>query len=214
MLLISHNRRALGAHVDLTACDMADHTAVAGLLGAVPAAHPLTAVVHAAGVLDDATVPSLTPAHLDRVLRPKADAARHLHALTRELDLAAFVLFSSAAAPLGAPGQGNYAAANAYLDALARHRAAAGLTGVSLAWGSWAPDGGMAAQLGEGDTRRLNRSGILPLSAQEGLDLFDRALLDPGLPGPAPLALRTDLAALRAQAATGLVHPLLGTLAP
>ncbi|MGX1796938.1 SDR family NAD(P)-dependent oxidoreductase, partial [Streptomyces albidoflavus] len=206
--------RALGAHVDLTACDMADHTAVAGLLGAVPAAHPLTAVVHAAGVLDDATVPSLTPAHLDRVLRPKADAARHLHALTRELDLAAFVLFSSAAAPLGAPGQANYAAANAYLDALARHRAAAGLTGVSLAWGSWAPDGGMAAQLGEGDTRRLNRSGILPLSAQEGLDLFDRALLDPGLPGPAPLALRTDLAALRAQAATGLVHPLLGTLAP
>ncbi|WP_407842433.1 SDR family NAD(P)-dependent oxidoreductase [Streptomyces albidoflavus] len=206
--------RALGAHVDLTACDMADHTAVAGLLGAVPAAHPLTAVVHAAGVLDDATVPSLTPAHLDRVLRPKADAARHLHALTRELDLAAFVLFSSAAAPLGAPGQGNYAAANAYLDALARHRTAAGLTGVSLAWGSWAPDGGMAAQLGEGDTRRLNRSGILPLSAQEGLDLFDRALLDPGLPGPAPLPLRTDLAALRAQAATGLVHPLLGTLVP
>ncbi|WP_437099876.1 SDR family NAD(P)-dependent oxidoreductase [Streptomyces sp. enrichment culture] len=206
--------RALGAHIDLTACDMADRTAVAGLLGALSAAHPLTAVIHAAGVLDDATLTSLTPERLDRVLRPKADAARHLHALTRDLDLAAFVLFSSAAAPLGAPGQGNYAAANAYLDALARHRVAAGLTAVSLAWGSWAPDGGMAARLGEGDARRMNRSGVLPLSAQEGLDLLDRALLDPARPGPAPLPLRTDLAALQTQAATGLVHPLLSSLVP
>ncbi|HEY0699740.1 MAG TPA: SDR family oxidoreductase, partial [Micromonospora sp.] len=137
--------RGRGADVTVAACDAGDRAALAATLAAVPAEHPLTAVVHAAGVLDDAVVDRLTPAQLDRVLRPKADAAVHLHELTRHLPLSAFVLFSSFAGMLGTAGQGNYAAANAVLDDLARLRHAAGLPAVSLAWGLWAGDGAMTS---------------------------------------------------------------------
>ncbi|MFG2091953.1 SDR family NAD(P)-dependent oxidoreductase [Streptomyces sp. NPDC048612] len=207
---LADDLRALGAHVDLAACDLADRTAVRDLLDDVPAAHPLTAVVHAAGVLEDTVVTSLTPERVNKVLRPKADAALHLHELTRHLDLAAFVLFSSAASAFGAAGQANYAAANAFLDAMARTRRAQGLPAVALAWGSWEPDGGMTAALSERDTRRMNRSGILPLSTQEGLALFDSAL-DPAA-APVLLPVHVDLATVRAQVAAGTVHPLLGCL--
>ncbi len=127
-----------GAEVQVVACDVADRDAVAALLAGLPAQHPpLTGVIHAAGMIDDAVINSLTPDRIDTVLAAKVDAAWNLHELTRDLDLSMFVLCSSIAATVGAPGQGNYAAANAFLDGLATHRRAVGLPGVSLAWGLW-----------------------------------------------------------------------------
>ncbi|MBP0451912.1 SDR family NAD(P)-dependent oxidoreductase [Kitasatospora sp. RG8] len=179
---------ALGAEsVRFAAADVADRAALAGALDGIPAGHPLTAVVHAAGVLDDATVASLTPERLDAVLRPKADAAWHLHELTRDLGLKAFVLFSSVGGVLGGPGQGNYAAANAFLDALAQHRAAAGLPATSLAWGLWGT-GGMGGGLSDADVRRAARSGVAALTEEQGTRLFDAAL-GTGLPALVPVAL-------------------------
>ncbi|MEU9330801.1 SDR family NAD(P)-dependent oxidoreductase [Streptomyces canus] len=168
---------AAGAEaVTVVACDVADRAALAGLLDAVPAEHPLTAVVHAAGVLDDGTIGSLTPERLDRVMRPKTDAAWQLHELTRHLDLSAFVLFSSAAGLLGSAGQGNYAAANAFLDALAARRRAEGLPGTALAWGLWEERSALTAGLGETDLARLARTGVRPLPTDTGLALLDAAL--------------------------------------
>ncbi|MEW2417708.1 type I polyketide synthase [Streptomyces sp. NPDC046866] len=163
---------AAGADVVLAACDVADRDAVAALL----AEHPVTAVFHAAGVVDDATIGSLSTERVAKVLAPKADAARYLHELTAGQELDAFVLYSSAAGVLGGPGQGAYAAANAYLDGLAAHRRAQGLPGLSLAWGLWSPEaGGMGAELGEADIRRMARSGVRPLGTEEGLALLDAA---------------------------------------
>ncbi|MET8168730.1 SDR family NAD(P)-dependent oxidoreductase [Streptomyces sp. NPDC005329] len=184
---------ALGATARVVACDVADRDALAGLLAGIEP--PLTAVVHAAGVLDDATVESLTPERVRTVLRPKVDAAWHLHELTADLDLTAFVLFSSAAGVLGAPGQGNYAAANAFLDTLAAFRRAQGLPGVALAYGLWETRGGMTAGLGDADVRRVGRAGMRPLGVDDGTALFDAALH-----GDDALAVAAlwDLPALRA----------------
>ncbi|MEV6949850.1 type I polyketide synthase, partial [Streptomyces sp. NPDC051172] len=184
----------LGAQVTLAACDTADRTALGGLLATVPAEHPLTAVVHAAGVLDDCVVEDLDAERLDTVLRPKTDAAWHLHDLTRALDLNAFVVFSSIQGLLGGAGQANYAAANTFLDALAHHRRALGLPATSLAWGPWA-EGGMADQLGPADLSRFTRAGIRLLDPEQGLRFLDAALARPE-PALVPLAL--DTAALRA----------------
>ncbi|ASQ94734.1 type I polyketide synthase [Streptomyces sp. 11-1-2] len=201
----------LGAEVRWAACDVADRGALAEALAGIPAGHPLTAVVHTAGVLDDGVIGSLTPERLERVLRPKVDAAWNLHELTRDLDLSAFVLFSSAAGVFGAAGQGNYAAANAYLDALAQHRTALGLPGTSLAWGLWAAEsGGMAGELDQADVSRMSRGGVAALATDEGKELFDAA----GRAGEALLVpVRLDLAAARAEAAsTGVVAPLMSGL--
>ncbi|MFI0817944.1 type I polyketide synthase [Streptomyces sp. NPDC021098] len=197
----------LGAEVAWAACDVADRDALAATLAAVPAEHPLTGVVHTAGVLDDGVIGSLTPERLERVLRPKVDAAWNLHELTRDLDLSAFVLFSSAAGVFGNAGQGNYAAANAFLDALAQHRRASGLAGTSLAWGLWADSSGMTGELADGDVSRMSRGGVIALSGAEGLELFDAAhRTDEALLVPVPL----DLAVMRAEAASsGVVTPLM-----
>ncbi|WP_442480850.1 type I polyketide synthase [Streptomyces kutzneri] len=184
----------LGARVTIAPCDVSDREATAAMLAAIPAEHPLGAVVHVAGVLDDGVISSLTPDRVDKVLRPKAEAALNLHELTSGMDLSAFVLFSSAAGVLGAPGQGNYAAANAFLDALAVRRRAAGLPAVSLAWGLWGAEGsGMAAGLADADSKRISDTGVAALSPEEGLRLFDTALArDEAL----LLPIRLDSAAL------------------
>ena len=199
----------LGCDARVTACDVADRAELAAVLAAQD--RPLTAVVHAAGVLDDGVVESLTAERVERVLRPKVDAALHLHELTAELDLSAFVLFSSVAALIGSPGQASYAAANAALDALAAQRRAGGLPATSLAWGLWADGHGLAGELAEADLARLERTGVGALPAEQALELFDQALgLDTALLAPVKL----DLAALRAQARAGLLPALLSGLAP
>ncbi|MFJ1792952.1 SDR family NAD(P)-dependent oxidoreductase [Kitasatospora griseola] len=197
---------ALGAEAAVVACDAADRTALAAVLADLPPAHPLTAVVHTAGALDDGVVTALTPERVDAVLRPKVDAALHLDELTRDLDLTHFVLFSSAAGTFGGPGQANYAAANAFLDALAVRRRAAGLAGQSLAWTLWEQPSALTGHLDEDDVRRLARSGMPPLSTERGLALFGTALT---VDRAALVPMRLDAAALRSAAADGTLPPLL-----
>ncbi|MFI9605538.1 SDR family NAD(P)-dependent oxidoreductase, partial [Streptomyces sp. NPDC052043] len=200
-----------GAEVTVAACDVADRTALADLVASIPAEHPLTAVVHTAGVLDDGVVASLTPSHLDTVLRAKADAAWHLHELTRDMDLGVFVLFSSVAGTLGSPGQANYAAANAYLDALARHRRATDQPALALAWGLWAESSGMTGHLDGAHLERLRRGGVVPLTGDDGRALFDAALRS-GRPALVPV--RLDTAALWQAAAQGTLPTVLRDLVP
>nr|BAB69304.1 modular polyketide synthase [Streptomyces avermitilis] len=192
---------AAGAEVLWAACDVADRDALAEVLSGTP----VTAVVHTAGVLDDGVIGSLTPERMEMVLRPKVDAVLNLHELAG--DVSAFVLFSSLAGTLGTPGQANYAAANAFLDAFARRRRAQGLPAVSLPWGLWQRTGTMTEDLGGADRTRLARGGVLPLSDEDGLELLDAAL---ALQEPLVVAARLDLAALRN--ATAPVPPLLRAL--
>ncbi|WP_203721069.1 beta-ketoacyl synthase N-terminal-like domain-containing protein, partial [Paractinoplanes brasiliensis] len=194
-----------GTRVHVMVCDASEQAGLRTLL----ANRRLTGVVHTAGVLDDATVESLTPQRVATVLRAKADAAWNLHELTREADLAWFVSYSSASATFGSPGQGNYAAANAFLDALAQHRQALGLPGQSLAWGLWADRSAMTGHLGESDRARMDRGGAHALSREQGMALFDAAIGD-GRPVLVPIGL--DVSALRRTAATE-VPPLLRALA-
>ncbi|GHC75303.1 hypothetical protein GCM10010349_54470 [Streptomyces flavofungini] len=213
---------ATGTQVTVAACDVADRDALAALLE--KAGGELSAVVHVAGVLDDGVVTSLTPERLDTVLRPKVDAALNLHELTAHLDLSAFVLFSSAAGVLGSPGQGNYAAANSVLDALAVVRRSQGLPATSLAWGLWAQESDMTGKLAGADLGRMARGGVAALSTAEGLALLDAAVTltpaplhdpaDPAVPvDPAVLVpLRLDTASLRASAGPGGVQPVFSDL--
>jgi acyl transferase domain-containing protein/acyl carrier protein len=201
----------LGAEVEIVACDVADRAALEALLAEIPADRPLTAVVHAAGVLDDGVIQALDADRLEAVMRPKVDAALNLHELTIDSGLSAFVLFSSLAGTLGGPGQGNYAAANAFLDALAYQRRSLGLAAVSLAWGLWERASGMTGELDDADFARLARFGIGALSDERGLELLDAACaVDDALVVPAPL----DVARLGALARVGAVIPILEDVAP
>ncbi|MEU5404401.1 type I polyketide synthase, partial [Streptomyces sp. NPDC005963] len=191
---------AAGTTVTVATGDAGDRDSLTRVLASVPEAHPLGAVFHLAGALDDGTVEALTEDRLDRVLRPKADAAFHLHELTRGADLTAFVVFSSVSALAGTAGQANYAAANAVLDALTRHRNESGLPGLSLAWGLWDTGEGMAEGLADAERARWARSGFTPLSAAEGLALFDAAL---GGHQGALVPVRLDVPALRVRAGAG-----------
>ncbi len=200
-----------GAQVQVLACDVADRRAVAELLAQLARrCPPLRGVIHAAGVLDDAVITSLTPDRVDTVLRAKVDAAWNLHELTRDLGLSMFVLCSSIAGTVGAAGQGNYAAANAFLDGLAAHRQAAELPGVSLAWGLWARSSAMTAHLSGRDLARLNRDGVAAMNAGQALELFDAAL---AVDHPVVVAARLDRAALDARALSGELPALFSGLA-
>ncbi len=222
----------LGAEVTIAACDVADRAQLEALLERIPAERPLRGVVHAAGVLDDGVIDSLTPERIDGVLAAKADAAWHLHELTADLDLGAFVLFSSAAGTFGSAGQGNYAAANAFLDGLAAHRRAQGLPATSIAWGLWGDDptggvatptggsagsgplpvgdadraGGMGGRLGDADRARMEWAGFQTLAPAEGLKLFDVACASDQ---PLLVAAGLNNARLRAHARAGVLPPLL-----
>ena len=197
----------LGARVAIVACDASQREQLAHAIAAVPDEFPLSAVVHAAGALDDGVIESMTPDRLDHVLAPKLDGAWHLHELTREHRLSAFILFSSSTGAIGGPAQSNYAAANAFLDALAAYRRRElGLPAMSLAWGWWAAADGLAGDLSDTDRMRMERGGMLALSAEEGLALFDTAY---ALNDPVTIPMRLDSGALRARAGAGLVPPLL-----
>ncbi|GLY91996.1 type I polyketide synthase [Actinoallomurus iriomotensis] len=198
---------ALGAEVRIVACDVTEPDALRAAVASIPDDRPLNAVVHAAGVLDDGLVESLSADRVRAVVRAKVSAAMTLHELTAERDLSAFVLFSSAAGVLSAPGQANYAAANAALDALAEHRRARGLPAVSLAWGAWAT--GMVERLSDADRTRLTRTGVAALSEQDGLALFDTALAA-AEPVLVPVDLRVD-ELRRVQPAPPLLRELLGS---
>ncbi|MFI0820393.1 type I polyketide synthase [Streptomyces sp. NPDC021098] len=185
-----------GARVTAAACDVADRAAVAALLAEIPGEHPLTGVVHAAGVLDDGLVAAQNPDRLDTVFRPKLDGAWHLHELTRDLDLRAFVVFSSVFGVLGNAGQAGYTAANAFLDALAWRRTAEGLAGLSIGWGPWPQDSGMSATLSAAQLRRITGAGLPTLSLDQGLAWFDAG---GAVAEAAVVAAPVDRAALRAR---------------
>ncbi|QEU95750.1 SDR family NAD(P)-dependent oxidoreductase [Streptomyces kanamyceticus] len=202
---------AAGAEsVRVAACDVADRVALRELLESIAADGPLGAIVHTAGVVDDGLVDALSTERLARVLRPKVDAAWNLHELTGELglDVGAFVVFSSVAGVVGSPGQGNYAAANAFLDALAERRRASGLPASSLAWGLWDQSGGtgMGGALDRADLERIARSGFVPLAADDGLSLFDAAVAS-GRGALVPT--RIDVKALLARADRAELPPVL-----
>ncbi|WP_406192468.1 SDR family NAD(P)-dependent oxidoreductase [Kitasatospora sp. NBC_01560] len=200
-----------GAELVAVGCDVSDRPALAAALAAVPERHPLCAVVHTAGVLDDGLLDGLTRERMTAVLRPKVDAARHLDQLTRGADLSAFVVFSSAAGVLGSPGQASYSAANAALDALVAERRRLGLPGLSLAWGPWERVSGMTAELGGPDRRRIDRRGARGLSDEEAMALLDAVCAadaaPPGDGSPVVLA-HLDLTVR----GNGPVHPMLRTL--
>jgi polyketide synthase 7 len=196
-----------GTRVSVVACDVADRDAVAALIAQLPAQYPLRGVLHAAGVLDDGLIASLTPDRVDAVLRAKVDGAWNLHELTQNMDLSAFVMFSSMAGIVGTPGQGNYAAANSFLDGLAAYRRAHGLAGLSVAWGLWEQTSGMTQHLGDRDKARISRVGLAPLPTERALELFDTALLTDR---SVVVAARLDPAALADQSAP--LPPLLSQL--
>jgi acyl transferase domain-containing protein len=197
---------ALGAEVRIAACDITERAELQELLDSIPAECPLRAVIHAAAVLDDGTIGALSDEQLRRALAPKLDGAVALHELTQDADLEAFILFSSMAGVLGAPGQGNYAAANCALDALAAHRRAHGLPAQSLAWGLWTQAAGISDGGGRSAGARLAEVGVRALSSERGLRLFDLA---GGLSEALLVPVDLEPAAMRRQARAGLLPSLL-----
>ncbi|MFH7600061.1 type I polyketide synthase, partial [Streptomyces racemochromogenes] len=204
---------AEGAAVTVTACDLSDRGQAEALLASVPAEHPLTGVVHTAGVFEAGLVEALTPGQLAKLFAPKVDAVRHLDELTRGLDLDAFIVYSSASSVFMGAGSSGYAAANAFLDGLMDHRRAAGLPALSLAWGTWAHATNMTTHLSADDqarmSRRASRDGVVALTPAEGMELFDAAVAA-GRPLLVPAKL--DLRGVRAGAAArgGVPHLLRG----
>ncbi|WBB80647.1 SDR family NAD(P)-dependent oxidoreductase [Micromonospora sp. WMMD882] len=165
-----------GAHVHVLQGDVSRADDVRRILTEIDTTMPpLRGVFHAAGVLDDGVLHQQSWERFERVFAPKVSGAWHLHRLTRDLPLDHFVLFSSIASLLGAPGQGNYAAANAFLDGLAHHRRALGLPALSVNWGAWG-DSGMAAALTDRDQQRWTDRGVGVIPPDRGLRLLGRVM--------------------------------------
>jgi acyl transferase domain-containing protein/acyl-CoA synthetase (AMP-forming)/AMP-acid ligase II/acyl carrier protein len=202
--LVSELREA-GAEVAVAACDVGDRDGLATALDLVPAGYPLVAVVHAAGVIADGVVTGLTAAQVEQVLRPKVDGVLNLHELTKDTELAAFVLFSSVAGVLGSPGQGNYAAANAFLDAFAERRRADGLPAQSQVWSGWEETSGMTRTLRARDRDGTLPDATLPMPTAYTLALFDEALRQDD---PVLTLARFDVAKLRTRGAPALLRGL------
>ncbi len=198
-----------GCEATIVACDMSDRAALERALAEIPAERPLTAVFHTAGVLDDGVIPSLDAQRLRRVMAPKLDAAIHLDELTRGAELSEFVLFSSAAGTLGTPGQGNYAAANTFLDGLARRRRADGLPAMSLAFGLWERGTGMTSHLSADGEMRAGPLDMVPMPDELGMGLIETAR---ALDQPLLVPMRLDLGAVQARAAAGLLPSILSGL--
>ncbi|AIA69933.1 type I polyketide synthase [Pectobacterium atrosepticum SCRI1043] len=200
----------LGAQATIVACDIANVAAVASLLDTIPTAHPLTAVIHTAGSVDTATLKTMSAEQIDNVLQSKAVSAWNLHQLTQHHDLAAFILYSSAVSILAQKGQGNYAAANAFLDALAYHRRHQGLPATAMAWGMWAERSEMGEQLGDDDIQHIIATGQIPLSRPQGLAYLDTVVGAQVVNHP-PLLIpaRLNLEALREQGDTPLLAEVL-----
>jgi acyl transferase domain-containing protein/acyl carrier protein len=199
----------LGADVTIAACDVSERAQLAQLLDAIPPAHPLGAVIHAARALDDGVVELLDGERIERVFAPRASAAWHLHELTADLDLSQFVLFSSVAGIVGNPAQANYAAASAFVDALAVHRQSRGLPALSLAWGPWAQEDDPAGKTVDAEGGRLRHLGLAPMGSERILELFDVACARV----EAQLApVEFDRAALRSQASAGTLSAILRKL--
>lgn len=169
---------AMGAEVTIAACDLSDPDALAGLVSGISPLRPLTAILHAAGTADPVDLVEMGSDHVERVMRGKADAAWHLHTLTRTTDLAAFVFYSSAVGITGLPGQGNYAAANTFLDALAAHRRHVGLPAIAMSWGIWEERSDMGEGIGAERLRQIFEAGFQPMTAGEGLSYLDAGLGD------------------------------------
>jgi len=199
----------LGCAASIAECDVSDRDALSRLIDEIPPDRPLRAVIHTAGVVEDGLIDALGHDQLERVMRPKVDAALHLEDLTEDMQLTDFVLFSSAASAIGSPGQSNYAAANAFMDALALRRRARGLAATSLAWGMWAEGVGMTGDLDQSSMARLRRLGVAGLSAEEGLRLLDLARSSGE---PLLMPARLDMETLRAHARVGALPALLRTV--
>ena len=199
----------LGCAASVRACDVADRDELREAIEAIPDERPLQAVFHVAGVIEDGTIESLGAEQLERVMRPKLDAVVHLHELTEGMGLSDFVLFSSVSGVLGSPGQANYAAANAFMDAFAQHRRAHGLVATSLAWGLWSEGTGMAERIGESVGARAKRIGLAELSDREALRLMD---IGRGSGEPLLVPVRFDAVVLGAQARLGLLPAQLRSL--
>ncbi|GAA4468962.1 type I polyketide synthase [Phytohabitans houttuyneae] len=202
---LAEHLTALGAHARIVAADAADPGAMAALVASIDPEQPLTGVVHAAGVLDDAVLTAQDRERLAIPWRAKAAAAAVLHEVTAGHPLRLFLMFSSASGILGSPGQANYAAANAYVDGLVAARRAAGRPGTSIAWGLWERATGMTGRMGHADRARLSGLGLRGLDDSRGLALLDEAATRPG-----GVLLAADLDPAGADAAPPILARLLG----
>jgi len=201
----------LGARVTVITGDVADAECIRSIMAIFKEDRPLRGIVHAAGVVDSGVLSSMTPQRCETTIAPKMYGAWNLHQATQHVDMDLFMMFSSISGVMGMPGLANYAASNSFLDALAHFRRAQGLPATSVAYGTWAGDGGMASKLASATLSHLAQYGLDPLPPDEGLDLFRQAVVGGR---PLTMAAALDLGRLRVylEDQRGGIPPLLRSL--